>query len=57
MINFNEINQEDLEAAAQMYDGLVKGDFYDQEEKARQWMIEKIHDGVKLGGISTEQGG
>lgn len=57
MINFNEINQEDLEAAAQMYDGLVKGDFYAQEEKARQWMIEKIHDGVKLGGISTEQGG
>lgn len=57
MINFNEISQEDLEAAAEMYDGLVKGDFYDKHEKARQWMIEKIHDGVKLEGVSTEQGG
>jgi len=57
MINFNEISQEDLEAAADMYDALVKGDFYEQEEKARQWMIEKIHEGVKLGGVSIEQGG
>jgi len=57
MINFNEISQEDLEAAAEMYDALVKGDFYEQEEKARKWMIEKIHEGVKLGGVNSQQGG
>lgn len=42
-IAIDEISQEDLEAAAEMYDGLVEGDFYERHEQARQWMIENLH--------------
>jgi hypothetical protein len=57
MINFNEINQEELEIAADKYYGVMLNYFHEQEEKTRKWMIEKIHEGVKLGGVNSQQGG
>ena len=57
MINFNEINQEDLEIGADKYYDLILNYFHEQEEKARKWMIETIHNGVKLGEVSSHQGG